>query len=105
MPPFQKAEIAIDENDNPIKVDNSQKANALYSGGCSCDNHNNTSTFLILGPTGAGKTTLVDSFLNFLLGIEMQDNFRYKLVDERKIEKERNQVLASQGQEVSEGSA
>lgn len=34
--------------------------------------------------TGSGKTTLIDSMLNYLLGVEFFDKFRYKLVDERK---------------------
>jgi len=35
--------------------------------------------------TGSGKTTLIDSLLNYLLGIEYYDDFRYKLIDERKV--------------------
>ena len=40
---------------------------------------------MVAGQTGAGKTTLVDSFLNYLLGTEYYDKFRYKLVDEKKL--------------------
>ena len=36
-----------------------------------------------MGQTGAGKTTLVDSFCNYLFGIEFYDKFRYRLVDEK----------------------
>ena len=36
-----------------------------------------------MGPTGAGKTTFVDSYANFVLGVEIYDKFRYKLVDEK----------------------
>jgi ABC-type multidrug transport system ATPase subunit len=36
----------------------------------------------VVGPSGAGKTTLIDSFVNSILGIEFYDNFRYKLIDE-----------------------
>ena len=38
---------------------------------------------VVLGQTGCGKTTLVDSFLNYILGVDFFDKFRYKLVDER----------------------
>ena len=52
---------------------------------------------LVIGPTGAGKTTLIDSFVNNVLGIELYDNFRYKLVDERKLEKERMNEITTKG--------
>ncbi len=32
--------------------------------------------------TGTGKTTLIDSMINYLMGIEFYDKFRYKLIDE-----------------------
>ena len=50
-----------------------------------------------MGQTGAGKTTLVDSLLNFLLGIEYYDKFRYKLVDESALQKERITLSAKVG--------
>ena len=43
----------------------------------------------MLGETGAGKTTYVDSYLNYLLGIDYYDKFRYKIVDESDLIKER----------------
>ena len=52
---------------------------------------------MVLGPTGAGKTTFVDSFLNFVLGIEFYDRFRYKLVNEKSIEAERSIALGIEG--------
>ena len=38
--------------------------------------------FVVVGGTGAGKTTLIDSFINYLFGIDFYDTFRYKLIDE-----------------------
>lgn len=35
--------------------------------------------------TGTGKTTLIDSFINYILGVEFYDKFRYNLIDERNI--------------------
>ena len=59
----------------------------LYAGECSCRTPNkHKANLLVIGPSGAGKTTFIDSFVNFVLGIELYDKFRYKLVDERKIE-------------------
>ncbi|KAI9318882.1 hypothetical protein DFJ73DRAFT_879266 [Zopfochytrium polystomum] len=42
---------------------------------------------LVLGPTGAGKSTTINSLINFLFGVKQSDNFRFKVVwekDERK---------------------
>ena len=66
------------------------KEYALYSGDCSCKNPNkHWVNLIVIGPSGAGKTTFVDSFTNYLLGIEIYDKFRYKIVDEKQIEEER----------------
>ena len=46
-----------------------------------------------MGQTGAGKTTLVDSFFNYLMGIDYFDKFRYKLIDESDLVEERNKKL------------
>lgn len=37
---------------------------------------------MVLGATGSGKTTLVNGMINFILGVEWKDNFRFKLIDE-----------------------
>jgi polynucleotide 5'-kinase involved in rRNA processing len=39
-------------------------------------------TFLVIGQTGTGKTTLLDAFVNKLTGMNYIDNWRWKLVDE-----------------------
>ena len=49
----------------------------------------------MLGPSGAGKTTFVDSFVNFVLGIETYDKFRYRIVDEKQIEAEHTEILGN----------
>jgi GTPase SAR1 family protein len=41
---------------------------------------------LLLGQSGAGKTTFIESFLNILLGIDYYDPFRFKMIDERGME-------------------
>lgn len=39
-------------------------------------------TFLVLGATGVGKTTLMDAFVNTLSDVTYKDTWRYKLVNE-----------------------
>ncbi|XP_016117992.1 uncharacterized protein [Sinocyclocheilus grahami] len=37
---------------------------------------------LLLGSTGAGKTTLVNVMINYILGVKWQDAYRFKLINE-----------------------
>ena len=39
-------------------------------------------TFLVIGETGNGKTTLINSFLNVVMGITIDTDFRYVIVEE-----------------------
>ncbi|XP_042328392.1 uncharacterized protein LOC121933131 [Sceloporus undulatus] len=37
---------------------------------------------MMLGATGAGKTTLINGMINFILGVKLKDSFRFKLIQE-----------------------
>ena len=37
---------------------------------------------MVVGQTGSGKTTFLNAFLNYLLGVRFEDNFRFKLIHE-----------------------
>ncbi|KAJ3594723.1 hypothetical protein NHX12_004030 [Muraenolepis orangiensis] len=39
-------------------------------------------TIVLLGATGSGKTTLINGMINYILGIDWKDSFRFKLIDE-----------------------
>ena len=40
-------------------------------------------SFMVVGESGSGKTTLLNSFVNFLLGVKINDEYRYKIILER----------------------
>ncbi|XP_053115346.1 uncharacterized protein LOC128329011 [Hemicordylus capensis] len=37
---------------------------------------------MLMGATGSGKTTLINGMINYILGVQWGDNFRYKLIHE-----------------------
>ncbi|KAG8147523.1 hypothetical protein E2320_023032, partial [Naja naja] len=37
---------------------------------------------LVMGATGCGKTTLINGMINYILGVQWENNFRFKLIHE-----------------------
>ncbi|XP_053185480.1 uncharacterized protein LOC128368649 [Scomber japonicus] len=46
------------------------------------ENTRQNRTIMLLGATGSGKSTLINGMINYIVGVEWKDDFRFKLVDE-----------------------
>ncbi|XP_059914088.1 uncharacterized protein LOC132462545 isoform X3 [Gadus macrocephalus] len=63
------------------------EAQSMEIEGCKCfmfgkDFGRKNRTIMVLGATGAGKSTMVNRMINYILGVTGDDTFRFKLVDE-----------------------
>ncbi|XP_078272193.1 uncharacterized protein LOC144602944 [Rhinoraja longicauda] len=64
-----------------VEVADKSKQLMKYSFGKPTTKHT-MKTIMVLGSTGSGKTTLINGMINYILGVEWGDNFRYKLIQE-----------------------
>ncbi|XP_062284287.1 uncharacterized protein LOC133990128 [Scomber scombrus] len=46
------------------------------------ENRRQNRTIMLLGATGSGKSTLINGMINYIVGVDRKDDFRFKLVDE-----------------------
>ena len=70
----------------------------LYDGGCSCETNTckKVLNIILIGQSGHGKSTLINTFANLLLGVNLFDKFRYVVVS-----KEGGDQTKSQTQHVT----
>lgn len=75
----------------PMKTEFKYKENMItrqsIGGGFSHPESEKTEkVFLVVGARGSGKTTLINGMVNYILGVEWKDDFRYKLASEDQTE-------------------
>ena len=56
--------------------------------------HEKEKVILIVGETGSGKTTLINSMINYVFGVEYEDEFRFKLPTENDANSESSYLVA-----------
>ncbi|XP_060590329.1 uncharacterized protein LOC132745432 [Ruditapes philippinarum] len=56
----------------------------------------NEKTIMLVGETGAGKSTMLDGMVNYILGVNFSDTFRYTIVhmEEDELKKQDNQAFS-----------
>ncbi|KAI9556598.1 hypothetical protein GHT06_016388 [Daphnia sinensis] len=52
-------------------------------------------TVLVMGATGAGKTTLINGMINYIFNVEWQDTFRFHLIHEKLVDNSQSQSQTS----------
>ena len=54
-----------------------------------------TKTVMVVGQTGAGKSTLIDAMVNYILDVAWEEDIRFKMIDltEGEMAKRQDQVV------------
>ena len=80
-------EITTDKDEIPIyllpqkcKLKNKDRQIAKFTIGKAHGTPKTEKVLLVVGATGAGKTTLINGMVNYIFGVQWEDDFRFKLV-------------------------
>ena len=57
-----------------------EKSELLLAGGCSCQHKQPTKNILIMGQESSGENSFITFYVNYVLGVDMQDCFRYQVI-------------------------
>lgn len=80
----QKNEYLSQENLLPDDDDKTVRTYKYTSVELTPEEEEKAKVILLIGQTGNGKTTLINFLINTLLGVEYEDDFRFKIVVEKK---------------------
>ncbi|XP_063049579.1 uncharacterized protein si:ch73-170d6.2 [Engraulis encrasicolus] len=89
---YERKHTALDRNrftplpgSPPVYLLNMKSAAGQFNrkefGEASCRNLSKK-TIMLVGATGSGKTTIINGMINYILGVDWEDNWRFKLIDE-----------------------
>jgi hypothetical protein len=62
------------------KIDNQKKLAKCHIGKPNLVNPAKEKVLMVVGATGAGKTTLINGMVNYIAGVKWEDNFRFQLI-------------------------
>ena len=51
-----------------------------------------SSNIMVVGETGVGKSTWIHIFINYMQGIQIEENIRYLFFDEKEMQKIMNKI-------------
>ncbi|KAJ8383979.1 hypothetical protein AAFF_G00212230 [Aldrovandia affinis] len=57
-------------------------------------NQSETRTIMMMGETGTGKSTLINVMVNYILGVECEDNIRFEIIEEEERSQTESQTTA-----------
>ena len=57
-----------------------------------------SSNIMVVGETGVGKSTWIHTFINYMQGIQIEENIRYLLFDEKEMQKNYEQKYGKKGE-------
>ncbi|KAG7217351.1 hypothetical protein INR49_021628, partial [Caranx melampygus] len=85
--PVDNIEFTLRPGDPPVYLLNLKQAghgqfNKKVFGRTPAKNPSNK-TIMVVGATGSGKTTLINGMINYILGVDWEDDYRFKLIDEQ----------------------
>ena len=64
----------------PLHLTSQNKADGLYKYSIGKSNQKPEKVLMVLGATGAGKSTMINGLANYIMGVKFEDTFRFKVI-------------------------